>query len=65
MGARIAKNGEFTKRAYLNGKMSLVKAEAIASIIDSCSQKKNYRNALENYLGKSTKKNRKLEKPTY
>jgi len=54
-GARFAKRGEFTRRAFLSGKMSLVKAEAIVSIIDSCSQK-NYRNALENYLGKSARK---------
>jgi tRNA modification GTPase len=51
-GARFAQRGEFTRRAFLSGKMNLVKAEAIASIIDSCSQK-TYRNALENYLGKS------------
>jgi len=55
VGARFAQRGEFTRRAFLSGKMNLVKAEAIASIIDSCSQK-TYRNALENYLGKSIAK---------
>ncbi len=33
LGARLAYNGEFTKRAYLNNKISLVKAEAILEII--------------------------------
>jgi tRNA modification GTPase len=34
-GARFAGEGEFTKRAYLNGKITLEKAEAINSIIRS------------------------------
>jgi tRNA modification GTPase len=33
-GARIALPGEFTRRAYLNGKLDLVQAEAIADLID-------------------------------
>ena len=32
-GARPADPGEFTKRAFLNGKMDLVQAEAVASLI--------------------------------
>lgn len=32
-GARTAEPGEFTKRAYLNGKMDLVQAEAVADLI--------------------------------
>ena len=32
-GARIAKPGEFTMRAFLNGKMDLVQAEAVADLI--------------------------------
>ncbi len=32
-GARIAEPGEFSKRAFLNGKMDLVKAEAINDLI--------------------------------
>ncbi|MEY2836021.1 MAG: tRNA uridine-5-carboxymethylaminomethyl(34) synthesis GTPase MnmE [Bacteroidota bacterium] len=32
-GARMAKPGEFTMRAYLNGKMDLVQAEAVADLI--------------------------------
>lgn len=38
MGARPADRGEFTKRAYLNGKLDLTGAEAIAQIIHSRSQ---------------------------
>lgn len=32
-GARAAEPGEFTKRAFLNGKMDLVQAEAVADLI--------------------------------
>lgn len=32
-GARLAKPGEFTQRAFLNGKMDLTQAEAVADII--------------------------------
>jgi tRNA modification GTPase len=32
-GARLAKPGEFTERAYLNGKMDLAQAEAVAELI--------------------------------
>ena len=34
-GARLAKPGEFTLRAFLNGKMDLVQAEAVADLIAS------------------------------
>ncbi len=34
-GARLAEPGEFTKRAFLNGKMDLAKAEAVIDIIHS------------------------------
>jgi tRNA modification GTPase len=34
-GARLAEPGEFTLRAYLNGRIDLVQAEAIADLIDS------------------------------
>ncbi len=36
-GARMAENGEFTKRAFLNGKMDLTQAEAVEEIVDSIS----------------------------
>ena len=34
-GARLATNGEFTKRAFLNGKMSLSSAEGLIDMINS------------------------------
>lgn len=34
-GARIAKPGEFTLRAYLNGRLDLMQAEAVADLIDA------------------------------
>lgn len=34
-GARAARPGEFSERAFLNGKMDLTQAEAIADLIDS------------------------------
>jgi tRNA modification GTPase len=38
-GARVAKAGEFTQRAFLNGKLDLTQAEAVADIIAANSQK--------------------------
>jgi tRNA modification GTPase len=38
-GFKQAEPGEFTKRAFLNGKLSLLKAESIASLIDSQSKR--------------------------
>jgi tRNA modification GTPase len=35
LGARLAEPGEFSKRAFLNDKLDLVQAEAIADLIDS------------------------------
>lgn len=35
LGARQAASGEFTKRAFLNGRMELCAAEAVADIIDA------------------------------
>jgi tRNA modification GTPase len=34
-GARLARPGEFTFRAFLNGKLDLVQAEAVADLIDA------------------------------
>lgn len=33
LGARLAKPGEFTQRAFLNGKLDLIQAEAVADLI--------------------------------
>jgi tRNA modification GTPase len=35
LGARAAEPGEFTYRAYLNGRLDLVRAEAVADLIDA------------------------------
>ncbi len=37
-GARAAEPGEFTKRAVLNGKLDLIQAEAIQSLVESTSK---------------------------
>ncbi len=36
-GARLAEPGEFTRRAFLNGKLDLAQAEAVADLIDATS----------------------------
>ena len=38
-GARLALPGEFTKRAFLNGRIDLVEAEAVMDVIDSKTDK--------------------------
>ncbi|TVP55928.1 MAG: tRNA uridine-5-carboxymethylaminomethyl(34) synthesis GTPase MnmE [Halomonadaceae bacterium] len=38
LGARLARPGEFSERAFLNDKLDLTQAEAIADLIDSSSQ---------------------------
>ena len=37
-GARVSEPGEFSKRAFLNGKMDLVQAEAVQDLIQSSSE---------------------------
>jgi tRNA modification GTPase len=49
-GARVALPGEFTRRAYLNGKMDLAQAEAVAEIIRSRSAR-SLRLSLEHLRG--------------
>lgn len=48
---RLATNGEFTKRAFLNGRISLTKAESIANIIESTNDQ-NHQIALHQYNGR-------------
>ncbi len=50
LGARAARPGEFTERAFLNNKMDLVQAEAVADLIDS-SSKKAARSAMQSLSG--------------
>ncbi len=54
-GVRVAEPGEFTKRAFLNGKIDLIQAEAIKNIIDSITIK-GVEIALANLKGSLSKK---------
>jgi tRNA modification GTPase len=38
LGARLARPGEFSERAYLNGKLDLAQAEAVADLIESTTE---------------------------
>ncbi|ULQ50769.1 tRNA uridine-5-carboxymethylaminomethyl(34) synthesis GTPase MnmE [Flavihumibacter fluvii] len=49
-GARLARAGEFTQRAFLNGKLDLTQAEAVADLISS-NTSASHRNALHNIRG--------------
>jgi tRNA modification GTPase len=49
-GARLAKPGEFTLRAFLNGKMDLTQAEAVADLIASNTEASR-KTALQNMRG--------------
>jgi tRNA modification GTPase len=49
-GARIAKPGEFTQRAFLNGKMDLTQAESVADLI-AANTKASQKTALHNIRG--------------
>ena len=55
-GARMAQNGEFSKRAFINGKQNLTNAEGIIEMIDAETNScvKAGVNLLENKLGKKT-----------
>lgn len=49
-GARLARPGEFTLRAFLNGKLDLAQAEAVADLIASNTQA-SHRTALQHMRG--------------
>lgn len=49
-GARLARAGEFTQRAFLNGKMDLTQAEAVADLIAS-NTRASQKTALHNIRG--------------
>lgn len=53
-GVRLAEPGEYTRRAFLNGKMDLVQAESVADVIHSAnaSELKNARRLLGGALSK-------------
>lgn len=64
-GARLARAGEFSERAFLNNKIDLVQAEAIADLIDSASAHAA-KCALRSLQGDfSSKINQLVEKLTY
>ena len=52
-GARAAEPGEFTRRAFLNGKLDLTQAEAVAEVIQSATAAalRGARNRLDGALG--------------
>ena len=56
-GAELAEAGEFTKRAFLNGRIDLVQAESVIEVINSKSQKeaKTGMNQLEGKLSRKIK----------
>lgn len=56
-GAELAEPGEFTKRAFLNGRIDLVQAESVIEVINSKSQKeaKTGMNQLEGKLSNKIK----------
>ncbi len=64
LGARSAKPGEFTERAFLNGKMDLVQAEAVADLINSNS-KKAARSAMQSLDGVFSSRVRKLREQVF
>jgi tRNA modification GTPase len=49
-GARVAEPGEFTRRAFLEGRMDLAQAEAVADLIDAASREAA-RSALRSLTG--------------
>ena len=49
-GARVAEPGEYTRRAFLNGRLDLAQAEAVADLIDA-SSKEAARSALRSLSG--------------
>jgi len=59
-GCRLAEPGEYTKRAFLNGKMDLTQAEAVADIIASKS-KQSLKNSIHILEGELSKKISRLK----
>lgn len=59
-GARLADPGEFTKRAFLNGRIDLTQAEAVKDIIDAKTTR-SQRAAEEQLSGKLSGKMKKLK----
>ncbi|MFK5983881.1 MAG: tRNA uridine-5-carboxymethylaminomethyl(34) synthesis GTPase MnmE, partial [Pseudomonadota bacterium] len=60
LGARLAKPGEFSERAFINNKMDLSQAEAIADLIDSSSEQAA-KSALKSLSGEFSNKIKQLD----
>lgn len=58
-GARLAKPGEFTQRAFLNGKLDLAQAEAVADLIAS-NTSASHKTALQHIRGGFSEKLKEL-----
>jgi tRNA modification GTPase len=59
LGARIAQPGEFTRRAFLNGKLDLAQAESVADLIDASSERAA-RSAMRSLKGEFSRQIQKL-----
>jgi len=58
-GARMAEPGEFTKRAFINGRLDLLQAEAVADLIHSRSELSR-RSSLQQLAGKLSERLRAI-----
>lgn len=63
LGARLAEPGEFTRRAYLNGRMDLSQAEAVAELIAAPSREA-LKQGLARYEGQLAEQVRNLKEET-
>ena len=61
LGARLARPGEFTERAFLNDKIDLAQAEAIADLIDSASRRAA-RSAMRSLAGEFSDHVRRIDR---
>lgn len=59
-GAELAEAGEFTKRAFLNGRIDLVQAESVIEVINSKSQKEA-KTGIKQLEGKLSKKIKEIK----
>ena len=64
MGARLAKPGEFTQRAFLNGKLDLAQAESVADLIASNTEASR-KTALHNMRGGFSSDLKQLQRTTH
>jgi tRNA modification GTPase len=58
-GARMAEPGEFTKRAFINGRLDLLQAEAVADLIHSRSELSR-RSSLQQLAGKLSERVKRI-----